>query len=84
MMELALKTSLIHSGHFCSKISNSLKISGHSNFELFLLSTILERLRYAERTHYVDLCVNLSIMYITILYFQLPLANVYANNGLCV
>ena len=33
--ELALKTSLIHTGHFHSEINNSLKISGHSNFELF-------------------------------------------------
>ena len=34
-MELALKTFLIHTGHFHSEISNSLKVSGHSNFELF-------------------------------------------------
>ena len=35
MMELAIKTSLIHTRHFCSKISNSLKISRHSNFDFF-------------------------------------------------
>ena len=34
-MKLALKISLIHTGHFCSEINNSLKISRHSRFELF-------------------------------------------------